>query len=100
MISIQLKVILDILLCGFCLSSCPQHSLKALLLLNPLWLLKYVLNPEKNFSFSYFGPVYFTSGLERTYCTYIINMCLYSVWNILSVRANIYKRRDGERLSS
>jgi hypothetical protein len=34
---------LDIFLPGFSLSSCPQHSLKALLLLNPLCLFKYVL---------------------------------------------------------
>jgi hypothetical protein len=43
---IQLKPILDILLRGFSLSSCPQHSLKVL-----LPLLKYVLNCEQNFSF-------------------------------------------------
>jgi hypothetical protein len=37
---IQLKPILDISLRGFSLSSCPQHSLKVLLLLNPTRLLK------------------------------------------------------------
>jgi hypothetical protein len=39
---IQLKPILDISLRGFSLSSCPQHSLKVLLLLNPVCVLKYV----------------------------------------------------------
>jgi hypothetical protein len=48
---IQLKPILDIVLRGFSLSGCPQHSLKVLLLLNPTCLLKYVLNCEQNFSF-------------------------------------------------
>jgi hypothetical protein len=33
---IQLKPILDIFLRGFSLSTSPQHSLKALLLLNPM----------------------------------------------------------------
>jgi hypothetical protein len=35
----------------FSLSNCPQHSLKALLLLNHMCLLKYVLNCEQNVSF-------------------------------------------------
>jgi hypothetical protein len=51
---IQLKLVLDIFFRGFSLSSCPQHSLKALLLLNATCLLKYVLNCEQNFSFSVF----------------------------------------------
>jgi hypothetical protein len=45
---------LDIFLHGFNLSSCSQHSLKVLLLLNPMCLLKYVLNCEQNFSFFVF----------------------------------------------
>jgi hypothetical protein len=51
---IQLKPILDIFLRGFSPSSCPQHSLKVLLLLNPMCLLKYVSSCEENFS--YFNP--------------------------------------------
>jgi hypothetical protein len=39
---------------GFSVFSCPQHSLKVLLLLNPTCLLKHVLNSEKNFSFFIF----------------------------------------------
>jgi hypothetical protein len=50
----QLKPILNIFLRSFSLSSCPQHSLKVHLLLNPTCLLKYVLNCEQNFS--YFDP--------------------------------------------
>jgi hypothetical protein len=52
----QLKSILDIFLRGFSPSSCPQRSLKVLLLLNPMCLLKYVLNCEQNFSFFIFRP--------------------------------------------
>jgi hypothetical protein len=48
---IQLKPILDIFLRGFSLSSCPQQSLKVLLLLNPTCLLKYVLNWTEFFIF-------------------------------------------------
>jgi hypothetical protein len=48
---IQFKRILDIFLCGFSLFNCPEHSLKFLLLLNPMCLLKYVLNFEENFNF-------------------------------------------------
>jgi hypothetical protein len=59
----QMKPILDIFLCGSSLSSCPQHSLKVLLLLNPTCLLKYVLNCEQ---VSFF---IFRSGLARVYCT-------------------------------
>jgi hypothetical protein len=33
-------------LCGFSHSTCPQYSLKTLLLLNPMFLLKYILNCE------------------------------------------------------
>jgi hypothetical protein len=49
------------------LSSCPQHSL-----LNPMCLLKHVLNCKQNF-----GPEYTTSGLEvtglaRVYCTSVL----------------------------
>jgi hypothetical protein len=51
---VQLKPMLDIVLQDFSLSSCPQHSQKVLLLLNPMYLLKYVLNCEQNFS--YFDP--------------------------------------------
>jgi hypothetical protein len=43
---IQPKPVLDIFLRGFSLCSCPQHSLKAPLLLNPMRRLKYVLNCE------------------------------------------------------
>jgi hypothetical protein len=55
----------------FSLSSCPQHSLKVLLLLNPTCLLKYVFNCEHDFS--YFDPDYLTigltvTGLARSYC--------------------------------
>jgi hypothetical protein len=62
---------LDIFLHGFSLSSCPQRSLKVLLLLNPTCLLKYVLNCEQNFS--YFDtdfPTYglTVTGLARVYC--------------------------------
>jgi hypothetical protein len=38
------------LLRGFSLSSCPQHSLKVLLLLNATLLMKYVLNCEEHIS--------------------------------------------------
>jgi hypothetical protein len=48
---VQLKPILDIFLRGSSLSSCPQHSLKVLLLLNATCLLKYVLSCEQKFSF-------------------------------------------------
>jgi CRISPR/Cas system CMR subunit Cmr6 (Cas7 group RAMP superfamily) len=51
---VQLKPISNIFLCGFSLFSCPQHSLKVLLLLNPMCLLKYVLNCKLNFSFFIF----------------------------------------------
>jgi hypothetical protein len=51
---IELKPILDIFLHGFSHSSCPQHSLKVLLPLNPICLLKYVLSCEQNFSFFIF----------------------------------------------
>jgi hypothetical protein len=51
---IQLKPILDIFSCGFSLFCGPQHSLKALLLLNVMCLLKYVLNFVQNVS--YFNP--------------------------------------------
>jgi hypothetical protein len=51
---IQLKPILDTFLRGFSLSSCPQRSQKVLLLLNPICLLKHVLNCEQNIS--YFDP--------------------------------------------
>jgi hypothetical protein len=37
---IQLKPVLDIFLRGFSLSSCPQHSLRVLLLLNAMCLFK------------------------------------------------------------
>jgi hypothetical protein len=40
MVCIQLKPILDIFLSGFSLSSCPQHSLKVFLLLNPTCLVQ------------------------------------------------------------
>jgi hypothetical protein len=65
---IQLKPILDILLHGFSLSSCPQHSLKVLLLLNPMCLLKYVLNCEHNFSFFMFRFRLTVTGLMRDCC--------------------------------
>jgi hypothetical protein len=38
----------------FQFSSCPQHSLKALVLLNPTCLLKCILNCEQNFLFFIF----------------------------------------------
>jgi hypothetical protein len=63
---IQLKPILDIFLRGFSLSSCPQHSLKALLLLNPMCLLKCVLDCEKHFSYLDPNPNYPTFGLTVT----------------------------------
>jgi hypothetical protein len=50
---------LDIFLRGFSLSSSPQHSLKSLLLLNPMYLLKYVRmysTVNNIFRFSYFHP--------------------------------------------
>jgi hypothetical protein len=50
-----LKPVLYIFLCGFSLSSCPQHSLKVLLLLNPLCLLKYVLNCDTAFCILHFS---------------------------------------------
>jgi hypothetical protein len=46
---LQLKPSLDIVFCCFTLSSCPQYSLKALLPINPMCLLKYILNCEQNF---------------------------------------------------
>jgi hypothetical protein len=58
---IHLNPILDILLRGFSLSSCPKHSLKVFLFLNVTCLLKYVLNCEQNFSC--FDPDYPTSEL-------------------------------------
>jgi hypothetical protein len=68
---IQLKPILDIFSPGFSLSSCPQHNLKVLLLLNATCILKHALNREENFS--YFDPDYPISesvtGLARIYCT-------------------------------
>jgi hypothetical protein len=48
---IQLKPILDIFLRGFSLSSCPQHRLKVLLLLNPMSFFKLALSCEQNFSY-------------------------------------------------
>lgn len=35
----------------------PQHSLKTLLLPNPMWLLNYILNSENNFSFFIFQSI-------------------------------------------
>jgi hypothetical protein len=61
----QLKPVLDIFLRGFSLSSCPQHRLKGLLLLNPMCVFKvYVLKCEQNFLF--FDPDYPASGLTVT----------------------------------
>jgi hypothetical protein len=56
---------------GLSLSSCPQHSLKVLLLLNLMCHLKYILNCEQNFS--YFDLDYLTAWLpvtrlSRIYC--------------------------------
>jgi hypothetical protein len=48
---IQPKPVLDIL-CSFSLPSCPQHSLKVLLLLNPTCLLNYLINCEQKFHIS------------------------------------------------
>jgi hypothetical protein len=61
---IQLKPVLDIFLRGFSLFSCPQHSLKLLLLLNAMCLLKYVLDCEKNYL--NFDPDYPKYGLTVT----------------------------------
>jgi hypothetical protein len=55
---------LDIFLRGFSLSSCPEHSLKVLLLLNPSCLLKYVLNCEENIS----NFILTVTGLARADC--------------------------------
>jgi hypothetical protein len=49
---------LDISLRGFSLSNCPQYSLKVLLLLNPMHLLK-----------TYTQFFIFQSGLARVYAT-------------------------------
>jgi hypothetical protein len=49
-VEMQLKPVLDIYLRGFSLSSCPQHSLKVLVHLNVVCLLKYVLSCEQNYS--------------------------------------------------
>jgi hypothetical protein len=51
---IQLKPILYIFLCGFSLSSCPQHSLRVVFPLKRKRLLEYVTNFEHNSS--YFDP--------------------------------------------
>jgi hypothetical protein len=61
---IQLKPILDISLRGFSLPSCPQHSLRVLLLLNPTY-------SKVNRIFSFF---IFRSGLSdiRTNCNRIM----------------------------
>lgn len=72
MVSILLKPILDIFLHSFSLSSHLQHSLKFLLVRNPMYLLKHVLNCAQNFS--YFDLDYLTYGLTvsrlvRVYCT-------------------------------
>jgi hypothetical protein len=68
---IQLKPVLDILLRSFSLSTCPQHSLKVLLLLNSMSFKLLVC-----IYFSNFDPDYATSGLTvtelaRDYCTKI-----------------------------
>jgi hypothetical protein len=65
---VQLKPILDIFLLGSSLSSCSEHSLKLLLLLNATCLLKYVLNCEQHFScfgLDYPTPVLIVTGLAR-----------------------------------
>jgi hypothetical protein len=53
---------------GFSLSSRPQHTLKVLLLLTPMCLLKYVLNCEQNSSFFIFRSGLTVTGLARVYC--------------------------------
>jgi hypothetical protein len=53
--------VLDIFLRGFSLSSCPQHNLKVLLLLNPLYS-----TVNRIFHFSYSDPDYLTSELTAT----------------------------------
>jgi hypothetical protein len=68
---IQVKPVLGVFLLGLSLSSCPQHSLKALFFLNPLFLLKYFINCEQNFSYldldyPTFGLT--VTGLARVYC--------------------------------
>jgi hypothetical protein len=57
---------LDIFLHGFSPSSCPQHSLKVLLLLNA----KYVLNFEQNFR----------SRLAGVHCSCFKYLRSYSLW--------------------
>jgi hypothetical protein len=60
---------LDIFLRGFSLSSCPQPSLKVLLLLNAMRLLKYVLNCEQKFSFLIYRWGLSVSRLTKVCCT-------------------------------
>jgi hypothetical protein len=73
---------LDIFLRGFSLSSCPQHSLKVLLLLNVTCLLKYALNCEQIFSF-----FFFRSGLSGslTNCNRIGEGLVYFLYKTQSI---------------
>jgi hypothetical protein len=78
----------DIFLRGFSLSNCPQHSLKVLLLLNPMCLLKYVLSCEYNFSFFIFRSVlsYIRINCNRISEFYWNVLCLKYLWGRVIIR--------------
>jgi hypothetical protein len=63
---IHFKPILDIFSCGFSFSSCPQHSLKALMLLNSMCLLN--VKELFVFKFSYLIPGLTLTVLVRICC--------------------------------
>jgi hypothetical protein len=53
---IKVEPILDIFLCGVSPSSCPQHSLKVLLLLNHMCVESMYSTVNRIVHFSYFDP--------------------------------------------
>jgi hypothetical protein len=69
---------------GFSLSSCPQHRMKVLLLLNAIVFLKYVLNCEHNSSFFVFRSGLTVTGLASVCCTYILPLVICEMSNMIS----------------
>jgi hypothetical protein len=66
---IWLKPVLNNFLRGVSVSNCHQHSLKVLLLLNAVCLLKYVLKCEQSFSFLIIWSRLTITRLASVYCT-------------------------------
>jgi hypothetical protein len=73
---------LDIFLRDFSLSSWPQQNLKVLLLLNPICLLKCVLNFEQDFLFFIFRPGLPVTGLARGFFMSEMNIFHFSKYPI------------------